>query len=406
MSAPPNNLPRQADWIRNQRRSALRELLRVAAQPGILSLAGGLPAAEFFPRVAYAAALARVLRTDPHALQYRPPFEPLKEHIAQIMQARGVRCRAEQILVTTGAQQAVDVLVRLLVNPGQRVLLEAVTYTGVQQALGPLRPEVVAVPTDLEDGIDVDAVERECTNGRRPALLYAIPDAHNPYGVNIPPHNRQRLVEIATRYEVPIIEDDAYGLLHHTDRHGNGAGFAPPLYAHNQDWVFYVGSFSKILAPSLRLGWIVAPEGLLSSLTVAKEATDLETSALTQRAVTTYLDEADFSVHLAQLRNAYGQRRDAMLEALGRFFPRTAHWTRPTGGMFVWVELPEPAETWGLLDVAVREYGVAFVPGGAFATDGKAGRSCLRLSFATCAPADITEAVRRLAKVVERRRVA
>ncbi len=383
-----------ADWTHSMSRSVLRQMIAITARPGILSFAGGLPDPALFPTADYAAALQQVLAADPKALQYGPPLEALKAHIVGLMAERGVQVTPEQVFLTTGAQQGLDILTRLFLNPGGEVLLEEIVYPGIQQTVAPYRPHILPVPTDLETGIDVDTIEQVLADGARPAFLYVIPDAHNPLGVSISPDKRQRLVSLARAYGLPIIEDDPYGFLHY-DSH-----LEPPLRAFDDDWVFYLGSFSKILAPALRLGWMIAPEPLIPKLTVVKEANDLESSALTQRAVAAYLDAGHLPAHLETLRGEYGRRRDAMLQALYRHFPTEARWTVPSGGMFVWVELAAGVDTKVVLETAVTEAQVAFIPGAAFTVPGRAAANCLRLNFSNCTPDRIEEGIARLADVI------
>lgn len=383
-----------ADWTRIMQRSVLREMLAVVSRPGILSFAGGLPAPELFPTKEFAEAAAKVLREDPCALQYGPPFQPLKRHIVGLMKRRGVECREEQIFLTTGAQQGLDVLARLLLNPGGQVIMEEVVYTGVQQVVAPFQPEILTVPTDLDTGMDVDAVERLLREGAQPAFIYAISDAHNPLGVSLSMEKRHQLIALARRYGVPIIEDDPYGFLCY------GSAAEPPMRALDEQWVFYLGSFSKILAPALRIGWIVAPEALIPKLTVIKEASDLETSAFMQRSIAAYLDAGHLPHHLAQLCEAYGERRDTMLRALRAHFPAHARWTEPTGGMFIWVELPESVDTRNLLHRAIEEEQVAFIPGHAFSVAGDHASYCLRLNFSNAPPAQIEEGIARLGRAI------
>jgi 2-aminoadipate transaminase len=386
---------RLAGWTNAMQRSVLRQMLAVVSQPGILSFAGGLPAPDLFPTADFSAAMARVLLTDQAALQYGPPFRPLKRHIVDLMAQRGVTCTEEQIFLTTGAQQALDVLSRLLLDEGGQVMLEELVYTGIRQVVAPCRAEILSIPTDLESGIDVDAILDCLDAGARPAFLYAIPDAHNPLGVSIAEDKRQRLAEIAAAYGLPIIEDDPYGFLTYDGRS------LPPIRAFGEANVFYVGSFSKILAPALRLGWLVAPEELAAKLTVIKEAGDLESSALTQRAVAAYLDAGHLSAHLGRLHEEYGRRRDTMLAAMARHFPPGVTWTQPRGGMFIWVTLPEDVDTAALLETAVERERVAFIPGHAFAGPGVRASHHMRLNFSNCCLADIEEGIGRLGRVLE-----
>lgn len=385
---------RLATWTQTMQRSALREMLAVVSRPGILSFAGGLPAPELFPTQHYAAALAGVLAADRGALQYGPPFLPLKRHICALMAQRGVDCEPEQIFLTTGAQQALSVLARLLLDPHGEVMLERIVYTGIQQVVAPMRPDIVAIDTDLTDGIAVEQVAAALEAGVEAAFLYIIPDAHNPLGVSISPERRRMLAELAVAYNLPIIEDDPYGFLTYDEAQ------VPPVRAHNDLHVFYVGSFSKILAPALRLGWMIVPPELAPKVTVIKEAGDLESSALTQRAVAAFLDAGYLPDHLTTLRQAYGERLAAMLAALERHFPDSVSWSAPRGGMFIWVTLPDGLDARDLLPQAVEQEQVAFIPGQAFALPGVDARRYLRLNFSNCCIDDIEEGVRRLARVV------
>jgi 2-aminoadipate transaminase len=247
-----------------------------------------------------------------------------------------------------------------------------------------------------ESGMVIEEIRAYLAAGGRPAYIYAIPDAHNPLGVDLSLSKRRQLVALAAAYGVPIIEDDPYGLLYYEERP------RPPLRALNEEWVFYVGSFSKLLAPALRLGWMVVPEAMIPQMTVIKEAGDLESSALTQRAVAAFLDMGGFPAHLERLRHEYGRRREAMLAALERYFPPEASWTRPTAGMFVWVTLPEEVDTAALLPVAVEEERVAYIPGQAFAVAGCRASNSMRLNFSNCCLADIEEGIARLGGLLRR----
>ena len=251
--------PSLSRWMRGQHRSPLREMIAIAAQPGTLSLAAGLPTPEALPAPEYAVALHEVLAADPSALQYRPPYAPLKEQIAALMAERGVRCRSEQIVLTTGAQQAIGIAAKLFLDPGGAVLTEEAIYPGVSQAIAPFAPNVVTVGTDPESGMDVGQLDARLASGTRPAFVYAMADGHNPCGVGLSRTKRWQLVELARRHRVPIVEDDAYGFL------GCEADHPPPLRALDDEWVIYVGTFSKTIAPALRLGWMVLPTRLVSS---------------------------------------------------------------------------------------------------------------------------------------------
>ncbi len=387
--------PELAAWARDVRRSALQEMLTEILRPGVLSFALGLPAVELFPRAAYGEAVARVLAEDPGALQYGPPSRALKRHVVGLMRRRGVECAEEQVFITSGAQQGLSLIARLLLDSRSAVLTEELSYTGFLQSVEPFGPELLTVPTDLETGIDTDAVERLLRGGARPRLIYTVPDGHNPLGTSISREKRGRLVELARRYGVPVVEDDPYGLLNYDENP------AAPLRALDDEWVFYVGSFSKILAPAVRAGWVVAPESLMGRLSIIKESSDIDTATLSQRAVARYLDDDPLDAHLATLRAEYGRRRDLLVGALRKHFPEDARWSSPSSGVFVWVELAGVADTQELLRRAVTEEGIAFLPGGAFSADGRArATNCMRLNFSHTPPDKVEDGIARLGRLV------
>ncbi|HEX6288448.1 MAG TPA: PLP-dependent aminotransferase family protein [Herpetosiphonaceae bacterium] len=384
-----------AGWARSLQPSAIQDMLALLARPGLLSFALGLPAAELFPKEHFAQAVAQVVSNDPVAFQYQPTLRPLKTHIVRLMQQRGVTCCEEQVFITTGAQQAMNLLIHLLLDPGGQVLTEEIIYSGLQQAIAPFQPEILTVSTDLETGVDVDAVEALLASGARPAFMYAMSAGHNPLSISMSAEKRSRLVELARRYHMPILEDDAYGFLYY-----DGQG-APPMRALDDQWVFYLGSFSKTLMPTLRVGWLIVPEELIEKLSVIKESSDINTSTFTQRAICAYLDAGHLPAHLDTLRQEYGIRRDAMHAALERHFPREARWKKPSHGMFFWVELPSTVDTGEALRVAVEQENVAFIPGHAFAVgNSRQGANCMRLNFSNCPPELIEEGIGRLGRVL------
>lgn len=363
-------------------------------------MAGGLPAVELFPADEYAEAVTQVLSEDPSALQYSPTWEPLREQIVDLMRRRGVACDSSQIVLTTGAQQGIDLLSQLFLEPGGQAAVETITYTGVRQAMAPMSPELLQIASDPTRGIDVEELEGSLEEGQRPRLLYIMSDAHNPLGVSLPQASRKRLVELSSRYGFPIIEDDPYGLLSYDE------DLEPPLVASGSEHVLYVGSFSKILAPGLRLGWIVAPSVLEPRLAMLKEAADLECSSLTQRAVSHLLSHWDLDAHLDLLRRTYGERRQALLSALDHHWRGRARWSQPKAGMFVWVELDREIDTEELLRRAVEEEGVAFIPGHAFlAKDHQqsdvVARRAMRLSFSTLPPDSLAAAVAKVDRCLD-----
>jgi 2-aminoadipate transaminase len=388
--------PSLAAWTRVIRRSALQDLLLATARKDVISLALGLPAAELFPTRAVGAAIARLLDRDPRVLQYGPPSSELRDFVVALMRRRGVACAPEQVFLTAGAQQGMSLLARLLLEPGSTVMLEDHCYTGFQQVLAPHAVRLVPLPTRLETGLDVSAVERALQEGVRPALLYAMADGHNPLGASMPVEERKRLVGLARSYGMPILEDDAYGMLSYD-------GEEPPaLRSFDAEWVFHVGSFSKTLAPALRTGWIVAPERFLGPLSSLKESSDIDTATLGQRTVAAFVASGAFEEHVARLRTEYARRRDAMFTALQRRFGAGARWSHPRAGFFIWVDLPEGADAGRLFEVALEHERVAFVPGSAFAVEGVVpARSALRLNFSFPPPEVIEEGVARIARALE-----
>ena len=389
--------PVLANWAQNTGSSPLQKMMAVANRSDVISLSLGLPAAEFFPAEEMAEAVQSVLRREPFALQYSFPSQALKSHIVKLMAERGVQCREEQIFLTAGAQQGMNLLTRLLLNPGGEVLCEEIIYTGFQQVVEPYQPIIWTVPTDLDSGIDIDAVER-VLDRKQPALIYVVTDGQNPMGVSMSVEKRRRLAELASEYGVPIVEDDAYGFINYESGHCD-----PPIRAFNESWVFYIGTFSKILAPALRTGWLVVPEELVPKLAIIKEATDINTCTLNQRAIAAYLDETDLSARIQKLGRVYGERRDAIVEALQKYFPAGSCWREPASGFFVWVELPEPVDMFALVKTAIETEGVGFIPGHAFAVrQTSAPSTSMRLNFSNNSPEKLHEAIARLSRVVER----
>lgn len=390
------SVPRLARSVQHIHLSGLREIMELSTRPGILSLAVGLPAADLFPMAALAKAAAHLLATEPGSLQYAPPLQQLQAQIVELMAMRGVRVRPEQIFLTTGSQQAMDLLCRLLVDPGGQVVLEETVYDGIQLAVRRQQAEVLTVSTDPDTGLDIDQLETLLEQGARPSFLYVITDGHNPLGVSLSREKRHRLVNLARRLSLPILEDDAYGFLYYEQKP------EPPLRAFDDKWIFYLGSFSKILAPALRAGWVVIPEELAPSLSMLKHGADLDTPSFSFRTISAYLEAGGMPEHLEQIRAEYRQRRDAMLRSLMEHFPPEVRWNRPSNGLFVWVELPRKIDATALLRTAVETEEVAFTPGGVFASrPGGHASHCLRLSFGNNTPTRIEEGIRRLGRVIK-----
>ncbi|MFL6196245.1 MAG: PLP-dependent aminotransferase family protein [Thermoanaerobaculia bacterium] len=375
---------------------SLRDVMDLASRPGVLSFAIGLPATELFPREAFAEQAAAVLRADASALQYGLPYRPLKSQIVELMRSRGVRCTEDQIFLTSGSQQAMDLLSRLLLPAGGQILVERAIYDGIRLATRTQGPEILTVAADLATGMDVDEVEARLAAGARPAFIYVITDGHNPLGVSLSLEKRRRLAELARRYQIPILEDDAYGFLYY--------GETPelPLRALEEDWVFYLGSFSKILAPALRAGWMVVPPALHGQLSQLKHGIDLDVPSLGHRVVSAYLESGLLPAHLLTLRDEYRRRRDTMLAALRDHFPPEVVWNHPTSGMFIWAELPPGMDAADLLVTAVETENVAFSPGFIFCAGDPPGDRCMRLNFTFLPPERIEEGIERLGRAIRR----
>ena len=307
-------------WAESSARSRLQEIISRTSSPEILSLALGLPDADLFPAQALAAAAQQVMAEGQKLLQYAPQLARLKSHIVELMALRNVKCTESEILLTTGAQQGFNLLSHLLVGPGQPVLAEDHTYFGFLQAIKPLRPQIITVGTGPEDGVDLDEIEHKLECGLRAAFIYVIPEGHNPLAVSLNDQKRKRLVEIIRRFQVPIVEDDTYGFLQY------GQSLHSPLKALESDLVFYVGSFSKILAPALRVGWVVAPEHLIPSLATIKESADLDTTTLSQCVICAYIETGALPGHIELLRTTYRTKRDRMMAALRREMIVHATW--------------------------------------------------------------------------------
>lgn len=383
------------------RASDIREILKVTAQPEVISLAGGLPAPELFPVDEYRRAFEWVLETDgASALQYGPSegYRPLRSFLGERLSRFGMRCTGDDVLITNGSQQALDLIAKVLLDPGDQVVVERPTYLGALQAFNQYQPRYAVVGMD-DDGMHVDDVERLLSAGvkeQRIKFIYAIPTFQNPTGRSMSLERRKRLVELAGHYGVPIVEDDPYGELRFEGEH------LPTLKAlDTSGCVIYLGTFSKILAPGLRLGWVVAAPEAIESILHGKQPADLHTGMAQQMATYQVCKDGFVDQQVERVRTFYKERRDVMLRALEEHFPADAHFTRPAGGLFVWAELPLNVDTRELLIDAVQDK-VAFVPGQGFHPD-NSGTNTMRLNFSNVPPDQLREGVRRLGKAIQRR---
>ncbi len=397
---------RYAERTKRVKSSTIRELLKITQRPEVISFAGGLPAPDVFPIERFREACELVLKEHgPQALQYSASegYQPLREMIALNMQRYGIPAVPENVLITCGSQQALDLIGKLLVNPGDRLLVEAPTYLGALQAFNAYGAEYVEVPVD-EDGIQTALLEEALRSG--PKFMYILPNFQNPGGVTLSERRRVELVFLADKYGIPIIEDDPYGQLRYEGEH-----LRPLLVldrenlrrddAYHLGNIIYLSTFSKTLAPGLRLGWIVAPQDVITKLVQLKQGSDLHTSTFTQMVAYEVARDGFLDEHVKYIRKVYRERRDVMLSALQEMFPPEVTWTRPQGGLFLWVTLPEGMDAQRLFEAALHE-DVAFVPGDSFFASGGEGCRHLRLNFSNATPERIREGIRRLSIAVRR----
>jgi 2-aminoadipate transaminase len=378
----------------NLKRSEIRKLIGLAAAPGVLSCAAGLPSGEHIPVNEFRDCMSTVLQRDgSRALQYGPQYEPLTQWIVEFMRRRNVDCKLEQVLITNGAQQGLAIISRLLLDRNDVAVTEEITFTGIQQVTAGRGAQVRTIPTHPAHGADMDALEKALQKDPRPKLAILIPDFHNPLGVSIVEENRARAAELAAEYKVPIIEDDPYSQLRFS-----GDPLLPIAAYDRKGLVFYLGSFSKMLAPAMRLGWIVAPIDLIPKIRALRESLDLETSALIQRTVAEFVHRGLLEPHLEALNAAHGSRCSAMLSALEEHMADVATWTHPEGGLFIWVTLRKEINSRQMFKDAI-ERKVAFVPGEAFAIQG-GHENTMRLSFCNLTDEQIHEAIKRLSASV------
>ncbi|GAC1441382.1 MAG: PLP-dependent aminotransferase family protein [Solirubrobacteraceae bacterium] len=379
--------------------SAMRDLMAITERPEVISLAGGLPDTSTFGSERFLDVMSAVAaRSTARALQYGPTegLSAVKRAIAEVMAAEGMSVATDELLVTTGGQQVIDLVCKTLVDPGDVIIAEAPTYPGAVPTFCAYEAEVIQIEMD-EHGMRIDELERTLDEllaaGRRPKFIYTIPTFQNPGGVTMSLPRRARLVELARAHELLVLEDNPYGLLRYEGEP------LPTLRAQDGgDLVIYLGTFSKILSPGIRVGWAAAPRPVLAKMNIGKQSADLCSSSLTQMFVADYFERADWREYVERLCDIYRARRDVMLDALSEFFPAEASWTQPEGGLFIWATLPQFIDTTDLLARALDE-NVAFVPGEAAYVDGR-GRASMRLNFSGVGEDEIREGIRRIGKTI------
>ncbi len=390
---------RYAERTRGMTTSEIRALFAVASRPEVVSLAGGMPNLTALPIAEIAKVFADVIMEEGQvALQYGSGqgHPDLREQITQIMALEGISAHPDDVIVTTGSQQALDLISRIFIDPGDVVLAEAPSYVGALGTFHQYQAQIVHIAMD-DDGLIPESVRQAISavraSGRKIKFLYTVPNFHNPAGVTLSASRRREIIEIARENSVLIIEDNPYGLLGFNEEPGRA------MRADDQENVIYLGSFSKTFAPGLRVGWAAAPHAVREKMVMASESTILCPSNFAQMAISRYLATQPWLDQIKNFRELYLERRDAMLEALDQHFPASATWTKPRGGFYVWATLPEGIDTKAMLPRAITAR-VAYVPGTAFYADGFGTRS-MRLSYCYPTPERIQEGVRRLASVID-----
>lgn len=391
---------RYALRTKQMKSSAIRDLLTMTERPDFISFAGGLPAPEVFPVAEVSSIVQAILQNNgAQALQYGATegYFPLRSLIAQRYSGPEIELTADNVLITTGSQQALDLLGKLFIDPGKQVVVENPTYLGALQAWNAYGAQYLTVPADNQ-GMRVEEIEPHLQT--QPAWIYALPNFQNPSGNTLSLARRQRLIELATHYQVPVIEDDPYGELRFS-----GEPLPPLLHlaatvstTASELPIIYLGTFSKVLAPGLRVGWMIGPQQVISKLAQAKQGVDLNTATLNQMIAYEMMQSGFLQEHIKHICAQYRTRRDSMLAALTRFFPQAAQWSKPDGGLFIWATLPQGIDSQELLSQAITQK-VAFVPGAAFYANG-GGKNTMRLNFSNATPERIQEGIARLGRLL------
>jgi len=394
---------RYAQRTKRMSSSVIREILKLTQQPDIISFAGGLPSPDVFPIEEFKQACDVVLSEQgKQALQYSitEGYPPLREWVVQRSSRYGINIDIDNVLITSGSQQALDLLGKVFIDPGDHVLVEGPTFLGALQAWNAYGAEYFTQPLD-DDGLVIEGLEKVLAE--KPNFMYVLPNFHNPAGVTLSGERRKQIVELAHQYDVPIVEDDPYGQLRYSGEH------IPPLVVYDDQChgegnekycgnVIYTSTFSKILAPGIRLAWVIAPKDVIRKMVQAKQGTDLHTSIFTQMVVYEIGRDGFLDRHAKTIRAVYGERRDLMLAAMEEHFPPNVTWTKPEGGLFLWVRLPEGVNAQDVLEAAIEKK-VAFVPGAPFFPY-QGGENTLRLNFSNASHEQIVEGIKRLGEVL------
>ena len=385
-----------AERMKSVHKSFIREILKVTEDKNIISFAGGLPNPKSFPVTEIGEAVSKILsQNGEEILQYSTTegYLPLREYIAERYSKKGLKVSADEILITNGSQQGIDLVSKVFLNKRDKVLVEDPTYLAAIQSFGLFEPQFVSVPL-LEDGVDIDSLQRILAENKI-KLFYSVTNFQNPTGITYSKEKRQKLAEILKNEDIVFVEDNPYGEIRFLGED------IPPVKAYLEDSVLF-GSFSKIVSPGMRLGWIVANEDIMEKLIIAKQASDLHSNYFTQRAVYQYLIDNDIDEHIEKIKEMYRDQRNLMVSMIEKYFPENVEYTKPEGGMFLWVTLPEGLSSMDLFELAITE-NVAFVPGQAFYVD-DSGNNSLRLNFSNSNNDQIEEGIKRLGNAINKLR--
>jgi 2-aminoadipate transaminase len=367
-----------------------------ATRKDVISFAGGMPSEESLNKEAFEEAVLKVLKDRAAtAFQYGPTngFYEVRELVCHLMKRAGFVAHPDEVIITAGGQQALDLIAKVFIDEGSEIIVEGPSYSGALNAFRVFQPRALVVDIE-EDGINLERLQAELEERSvPPKFIYLIPNHHNPFGASISVEKRKKIVEIAKENGIVVVEDNPYGELCFS-----GKQF--PAIRSFYSEVIYVGSLSKIISPGLRVGWIHAPVPILQKINLAKQGADLCSSSLTQLVALEYLSIIDFDEHIEKVRRLYRERCEAMLKALEEFFPDEASWTKPDGGFFVWVTVDADIDTGDMLSLALEKK-VAYVPGDTFFIDGRVGRQSMRLSFSNPAPDEIWEGIERLGSILK-----
>jgi 2-aminoadipate transaminase len=395
-----------ANRVKGMRSAATRDLMATLSRPGIISLAGGFPDTRAFGEEAFREISHSVAADSAQALQYGPTsgLEGIKDVIVDVMEAEGTRVSQEDVFITTGAQQGLDLVGKVFLDEGDAVLCEGPTYAGALNAFAAYRPRVVHVQMDragMRPEVAREALNKARKQGIHVKFIYTVPNFHNPAGVTLAAERRRELLEIAREYDLVILEDNPYGMLRFEGETLPTIASLEQESGAGADRVVYLGTFSKIFAPGVRLGWVHAQPGILHKINIGKQGADLCSSNLAQMMIHSYFRHADWRSYVGRLLKIYKERRDAMLDALSEFMPNEVDWTHPQGGLFVWATLPSYMDATDMLPRAVAK-NVAYVPGEGFYTNG-AGKNHMRLNFSFVEPGKIRRGIEILAEVIRER---